>query len=95
MVNWPEDARKLGDFDRLSAENDRLRKRIGELFAENQQLRAELDAAGRRSVLLCPASAMLDAMETSLGEPEGTILRATDDPELEYELKAGSWVRTR
>ena len=93
MVMWPEQAAKLEQFDQLAAENARLRKRVGELFAETQQLRAELDAAGRRAVLLCPASAMLDAMETSISEPEGTILRATDDDQLEFELRGGSWVR--
>lgn len=65
-----------------------------ELTAENARLRAELDAAGRKSVLLCPASAMLDAMEASAGEESGTIIRATDEPGLEFELRSDRlWYR--
>jgi ferredoxin-NADP reductase len=71
------------------------RQEIAELRSEVARLKARLDAAGRRNTLLCPASAMMDAMEASLGEADGTILRATDDPELEFELEAGSWVRRR
>lgn len=70
------------------------REEIAELKAENARLRAELDAAGRKSVLLCPASAMLDAMEASLDEEPGTIMRATDQQGLEYELRGDrQWYR--
>ena len=77
---------------------DALRKLANRVFgaydAENAGLRAELDAAGRRSVLLCPASAMLDAMEASTDAEPGTVMRATDDPGLEYELGRDSqWRR--
>lgn len=72
------------------------REEIAELKAENARLRAELDAAGRKSVLLCPASAMMDAMEASLDEEPGTIMRATDQTGLEFELgKDRLWVRRR
>jgi hypothetical protein len=70
-----------------------LREEIGDLKAENERLRAELDAAGRRHVLLCPASAMMDAMEASLDEEPGTIMRATDQGGLEFELRDRQWVR--
>lgn len=76
---------------------DRLRqmsREIAELKAENARLAAELDAAGRRSVLLCPASAMMDAMEASGDAEPGTILRATDQTGLEFELGGdGQWRR--
>jgi hypothetical protein len=63
-----------------------LRREIAELKSENARLRAELDVAGRRSVLLCPASAMLEAMEASYDAEPGTIMRATDQTGLEFEL---------
>jgi hypothetical protein len=85
MVNWPDDAARLREYDEL-------RRQLAELKAENARLRAELDTAGRRTVLLCPAGAMMDAMAASAGEPEGTIIRATDDPALAFELKEGAWV---
>lgn len=86
MVNWPEQADRLRQFDALAAENERLRARVAELFAETQRLRAELDTAGRRNTLLCPAGAMLEAMEASLDEEPGTIMRASDQSGLEFEL---------
>lgn len=95
MVMWPEQAARLEQFDALAAENERLRARAAELFAETQRLRAELDAAGRRSVLLCPASAMLGAMEASTEEEPGTIMRATDESGLEYELGSDRQWRRR
>ena len=162
MVNWPDDARKLADYDRLAAELERLKagaggidlaryrqgwqglldrlrpeimrdpvadalrkmadevftaydaslarlrlegtpgimaenrnREIGELRATVAQLRAELETAGRRTVILCPAAGLMDAMTSCAEEAEGTILRATDDDTLAYELKAGSWVPMR
>lgn len=81
------------DYARIQVGN--RDQELGEMRATIQRLKAELDAAGRRSVLLCPAGAILEAMDVSKNEPEGTIIRATDDPELEYELKGGSWVPRR
>lgn len=70
------------------------RQEIAELKAEVARLNAELDAAGRRSVLLCPASAMIDAMEASTDAEPGTIMRATDQTGLEFELGGdGQWRR--
>jgi hypothetical protein len=84
MVNWPDDARKLRDHDGLAREN-------AELKAEVQQLKAQLDQAERRNTLMVPAMHMPDAMAASLGEAEGTIMRATDDPSIEFELREGTW----
>lgn len=71
-----------------------LRREVAELKAENARLRQELDAAGRRSVLLCPASAMMEAMEASTDAEPGTIMRATDQTGLEFELGGdGQWRR--
>lgn len=68
------------------------RQQTSELRAEIARLKAELDAAGHRSTLLCPASALMDAMDASRDEPEGTILRATDGDQEEYELKNRKWL---
>jgi hypothetical protein len=86
------------EMKQVRAQRDRAyaveRERTAELRAENARLRAELDVAGRRNVLLCPAGAMLDAMEASRDEEPGTILRATDMERLEYELgKDRQWHR--
>ena len=78
----------------LGGENDRLRREVADLKAENAGLRLELDDAGRKTVLLCPASAMLDAMEASTDAEPGTIMRATDQTGLEFELTGdGQWRR--
>jgi len=79
MVNWPEDARKLADYDRLRAEN-------GELRAEVARLTAELDETQQRNVLNVRKSGIIDAMAISTGEPAGTVIRATDEPGLAFEL---------
>jgi hypothetical protein len=76
-------------------ETARLRRENAELSAEIARLKAELDETAGRNVLLVRADAMMDAMAASAGEPDGTVIRATDDPSLEFELKAGSWVPRR
>lgn len=68
--------------DRLS----QMREQIAELKAENARLRAELDAAGHRTTLLCPAAAVAAAMNASRDEEPGTILRVTDQDGMEFEL---------
>lgn len=65
---------------------DELRRQVAELTAENARLRAELDMALHRKVLLCPASALDDAMSVSLDEEPGTILRSTDQRAIEFEM---------
>lgn len=71
-----------------------LRKQVGDLRAENASLRAQLDEAGRQTVFWCPASAMLEAMEASTDAEPGTIMRATDQTGLEFELTGdGQWRR--
>lgn len=92
MVMWPEQARKLEEFPRLAEENGRLRARVAGLLAEIQRLKAEADTASRTTVLMVPSAHILAAMNASAAEKEGTVLRASDDPSLEYVLKDGSWV---
>lgn len=84
---------KERDYARTQVEN--RNREIGELRATVAQLRAELETAGRRTVILCPAAGLMDAMTSCADEAEGTILRATDDDTLAYELKAGAWVPMR
>lgn len=76
-------------------ETARLRREAAELRAEVQRLKAELDMTQRRNVLLVPAVHMPAAMEASMGEEDGTVIRATDDPGLEFELKDGAWLPRR
>jgi chromosome segregation ATPase len=71
-----------------------MRSQIGELKAEVGRLKAELDTAQRRKVLLCPSVHIPEAMSTSMGEEDGTLIRASDDPTLEWVLKEGAWTPT-
>ena len=51
---------------------------IAEQDAEIARLQAELDQYHGRTVLHCTEAMLDDAAVTSLDEPDGTILRATD-----------------
>jgi hypothetical protein len=51
---------------------------IREQEAEIERLRGELDGYQGRSVLFCTEAQMAAAAMSSLDEPDGTVLRATD-----------------
>lgn len=80
------------DYARLQVEN--RNQQLGELRAEVQRLKAQLDEVQHRRVLLCPSAHIPAAMATSMGEEDGTLIRASDDPGLEWVLKEGAWVPT-
>lgn len=78
--------KQLGESG-LTRENAELKTRV-------QQLHAELDDQRQVRVLLCPSPHIPAAMATSMGEEDGTLIRASDDPTLEWVLKEGAWVPT-
>jgi septal ring factor EnvC (AmiA/AmiB activator) len=105
MVNWPDDARKLREYDSLRAERDLLREQrdkayaaerehTAELKAQIARLQAELDEASQHNVLHVRKSAIIEAMAVSEGEAPGTIVRATDEPGLAFVLEEDrQWVQ--
>lgn len=64
---------------------------ISEQDAEIARLRGELDGYQGRAVLHCTDAQMDTAMLDSLGEADGTILRATDTGR-ELVLSDGCWL---
>jgi hypothetical protein len=79
-----------GEIVRLRAQRDNAyaveRERTAELKAEIARLQGELDEAFQVNVLHVRKDAIIGAMEISHGEPSGTVIRATDEPGLAFEL---------
>lgn len=74
----------------VRAQRDRAyaaeRERTAELKAEILRLQAELSEARGAQRLYCIKAGIMDAMEASRDEPEGTVMQATDDLSVEYVL---------